>query len=81
MGALSGDPLMGDLEQGVRFNVLIHHETLSSRYPDNGLLLTLGLLEDINWMCQQVGWVHFLAYRYLVYIIQPRAHHLHNINN
>lgn len=55
-------------EQRVRFYVLVCSRIVPSRYVDEPTLESLGLLTNVGWMFDQLGWRHFLSPRHRTYI-------------
>jgi len=54
-------------EQAARYSYLRRREIFPTRYLDEPSLITLGLLEDVEYMLNNVGWSKFATMKYDTY--------------
>lgn len=55
-------------EQRDRYNMLVKRKIFATRYVDDSALQTLGLLDDIRWMFDRVGWNYFMSLKSPTYV-------------
>ena len=53
--------------QEARYNSLVSRIIAPTRYMDEPTLLTLGLLEDVNFLCANVGWTKFVEMKHFTH--------------